>query len=384
MRFPLLSGSRVLAAAVWALASATAAPAQTPDSAGRPIDIRGLDQSALPGAEDRYPLQVTGFGVASYHLDGRTRDNSFAAGKLAVALFREINDYAYLFGQLTTALERDESTGAPATNTEIDNLLLSVTVPGATGVAVAMGKLDLPIGFERDDEPLNFLASPSFNADLARPLKMTGLMGSWAIGPRADLSGFVFNGWEGDLDPNHGKSVGARLGAMPADRLSLGLSGLYGPEGNQGSTADRYLLTFDYAVQPSWDWIVAGEANLGGDRHVLPAGGDATWGGGMMTVFHQLSRHLGVAARAELFRDGDGARTGLAQTLTSYTLAPIYSLGVGREGIFANVQHTTFRIPRLQLRVELRLNHSTAPFFETRNGPGTWGIEYRLQAVTTF
>ncbi len=82
--------------------------------------------------------------------------------------------------------------------------------------------------------------------------------------------------------------------------------------------------------------------------------------------------------------DKDGARTGQAQTLTSWTIAPIYSLGVGREGIFANIQHTTYRIPRFQLRGEIRVNHSDVPFFETSSGLSQWGVVYAVQLVTTF
>ena len=82
--------------------------------------------------------------------------------------------------------------------------------------------------------------------------------------------------------------------------------------------------------------------------------------------------------------DKDGARTGVPQTLTSYTIAPIYSIGVGREGIFANIQHTTYRIPRFQLRGEVRLNHSNVPFFETADEPDQWGVQYTVQLVTTF
>jgi hypothetical protein len=82
--------------------------------------------------------------------------------------------------------------------------------------------------------------------------------------------------------------------------------------------------------------------------------------------------------------DKDGARTGTPQTLTSYVIAPIYSIGVGREGIFANITHTTYRIPRFQLRGEVRLNHSDVPFFETEDGVSQWGVQYTLQLVTTF
>jgi hypothetical protein len=58
---------------------------------------------------------------------------------------------------------------------------------------------------------------------------------------------------------------------------------------------------------------------------------------------------------------------------------------VGREGIFANIQHTTYRIPRFQLRGEIRVNHSDVAFFETSSDePSQWGVQYTVQLVTTF
>jgi putative OmpL-like beta-barrel porin-2 len=363
------------------LASARLAAQQPSDTLDKPI-TPGSESGDL-GETDRYPLQLTGFGVAGYDYSGRTGENSFAAGKLALGIFREITSHAYVFGQLTTAVSQDPAGGDPITETEIDNLLVSVVPPGASNLNLTLGKLDLPIGFERDDEPLLFLASPSFNFALGRPVKMVGLSGTWTPGPKTEVSAFLFNGWDTELDPNQGKSGGVRLGLLPQENLSLGLSGLYGVEGDPGATNDRYLLTLDYAWQPSWNWVVAGEASYGGDRGVL-AGKDATWGGGMLTLSHQFTRHWGFAARAEVFRDGDGARTGLSQTLESYSLTPLWSLGVGREGIFANLPHTRVRIPRLQARAEIRVNHSTEPYFDTSGGLDTWNVEYRLQLVTTF
>ena len=368
---------------VGGLAGPVSAAAQQPsDTLDQAIDLGSQPEDL--GETDRFPLQITGFGVGDYSYAGRTGDNSFSASKVAVALFRELTSRAYVFSQLTAALVEPEGGGEPATEVEIDNLLFSVVPSGASSLGLNFGKIDLPIGFERDDEPLNFLISPSFNFELARPVKMVGLEAEWRPGPRTGLEAFLFNGWDTDLDPNHGKSGGARFELLPREGVTLGLSGLYGVEGDQGATNDRYLLNVDYAVQPSWDWVVAGEANLGGDRGVLPDGGDANWAGGMVTVMHRFTRHWGLAARAEVFRDADGARTGATQTLESYSIAPLYSLGVGREGIFANVQHTTIRIPRLQLRGELRINHSSEPFFPTDDGPDTWNIEYLLQLVTTF
>jgi Putative beta-barrel porin-2, OmpL-like. bbp2 len=354
-------------------------PADTLDQA---IDLGSQNEDL--GEIDRFPLQITGFGVGDYSYAGRTGDNSFAASKVAVALFREVTTRAYVFGQLTTALTTPEGGGEPSAEVEIDNLLFSLVPSGASNVLLNVGKLDLPIGFERDDEPLNFLVSPSFNFELARPVKLVGFDASWRPSARLGVDGFVFNGWATDLDPNHGKSGGARLEFLPHSGVILGLSGLYGSEGEADATNNRYLLNLDYALQPAWNWVVAGELNLGGDRGVQPDGGDATWGGGMVTLFHRFTPSWGTAARAEAFRDADGARTGIPGTLESFSIAPLYSLGVGREGIFANVQHTTVRIPRLQLRGEIRYNHSSEPFFDTTDGLDTWNIEYRVQLVTTF
>jgi hypothetical protein len=360
--------------------TARAAAQGKPD---QPVDLNASGDVEPVTGENEHTLSISGFGVGGYTYDGKTNDNSFAAGKVAVALFRELTDNLYVFGQLTTSLS-DEGGGEPATETEIDNLLVSFTPKSATNVNLTLGTLDAPLGFERDDEVLLLTPTTSFNFELGRPAKLTGLFGGWSLNRKVDLTALVANGWDSPLDPNHGKTVGARLGVLPTEHASLGLSALYGSEGEAEEANDRLLLDADYAFEPGRGWIVAGEANYAKD-YDLPDGSDARWSGAMLLVHRQVARHWGIAARAELFDDKDGARTGQEQTLTSWTIAPIYSLGVGREGIFANIQHTTYRIPRFQLRGELRLNHSNVPFFETSNDDlSKWGVQYTLQLVTTF
>jgi hypothetical protein len=348
----------------------------------RPVRLDESGDVQPVTGEDQHALAISGFGVGQYTYDGRTGDNSASAGKIAVSLFRELTDNLYVFGQLTTSIS-DEGDADPTTEIEIDNLLVSFTPRSASNVNLIFGTLDAPIGFERDDEVLLLTPSTSFNFELARPAKLTGLFGTWALSRKVDLTGLVANGWDSPLDPNHGKTVGARLGLLPGERTSLGLSALYGSEGPADSTNDRLLLDADYAWQPGHGWIVAGEANYGKDYDV-PDDGDASWSGAMLLVHRQVARHVGIAARAEVLDDKDGARTGQAQTLTSWTIAPIYSIGVGREGIFADIQHTTYRIPRFQVRGEIRVNHSDVPFFETSSGLSRWGVQYTVQLVTTF
>jgi len=355
----------------------------------RPLPINpGQDQEigALTDEDDAL-VQITGFAVGEFNYAGRTNDNSFSASKIAVALFRELSDNVWFFGQLTTAIEEGE--GAPEegevqTPTEIDNLLVNLTPPSLSSLNVSIGKFDVPIGFERDDEPLNLQASPSFNLEFARPLKMVGMVGRWNASPSVDLSMMVSNGWDADVALHHGKTGGLRLGLRPSGGVSVGISGLYGPEGEPTESHNRYLLTVDYTLQPTSNWIIAGEGNYGGDRAVGPSEADVNWAGGTVTVFRRLGRRFGVTARADAFRDLDGSRTGEVQTLTSYTFAPVYFLGVGREGIFANIEHTTFRIPRFQVRGEVRIDHSTIPYFEIGEGLSKLDVNYRLQVVATF
>jgi hypothetical protein len=373
-----LARSSRLAIIILGLTAAGAAAQSQPD---QPVKLGDSGDIQVSG-EDEHPLSITGFGVGGYSYDGRTGTNSAAAGKLAASLFRELTNNLYVFGQLTTSIS-DEEGGEPTTEIEIDNLLVSFTPPSMTNLSLTFGTLDAPLGFERDDEVLLFTPTTSFNFELGRPSKLTGLFGTWTFNRRVDLSALVANGWDSPLDPNKGKTVGARLGVLPAERSSLGLSLLYGSEGPADSTNNRLLLNADYAFEPGRGWIVGGEANYGKD-YDLPDGGDARWSGAMLLVHRQMDRHLGIAARAEVLDDPEGARTGLPQTLTSWSIAPIYSIGVGREGIFANIQHTTYRIPRFQIRGEVRVNHSNQPFFETSNEPSQWGVQYTVQLVTTF
>lgn len=367
-------------------------PRRRPGSATRPPrGGQSLDQ--LTGESER-PLQITRFGVGGYTFDGRTNDNTFTASKLAVALFRELSESVWVFGQLTTLLEghheeaeeggggqEEEGGEGVVTEIEIDNFIVNFTPPGATGVSLFLGKFDSPLGFERDDEPLNLQSTTSFNFEFGRPIKFVGLGGRWNISPRIDLLAMVTNGWESQIDPNRGKTIGARLGVLLTESTTFGVGGTFGPEGEQDEADDRHVISVDYSWQPNENLIVAGEGNWGAD-HL--DGANANWIGGTVTIFGRLHRSFGVTVRGEVFDDMDGARTGEVQSLKSFSFAPVYFIGAGRSGIFSNIEHTTFRIPRFQIRGEVRLDHSSIDFFETSGGPDDWAVRYILQLVATF
>lgn len=353
--------------------------------------LAGRSAGAQPGSledltgESSRATQLSGFGVVAFEGDTETDRTRFDARKLAVGLFRELHERAWIFGQLTTSLGSETEGGEASAEIEIDNLIVNLTP--RTDVSVSIGKLDTPLGFERDDEPLNLQATTSYNFELARPPKMVGALARWSVARRVDVAGWVANGWEGDLEANRGKTVGGRLGVRPSDRASVGVGGLYGPEGSASEVRTRYLTTLDYAMQPDDRWLVAGEVNYGGDRASKTTTA-AKWYGGTATIFRQVTRSFALAGRAERFTDRDGARTGIPQTVSSLTMSPVYFIGAGGEGIFANIEHTTFRIPRFQIRGDLRWDHSAprsnADPSDDHPGTGDWPFTGVVQLVATF
>jgi hypothetical protein len=181
--------------------------------------------------------------------------------------------------------------------------------------------------------------------------------------------------------------VGGRLGVTPSERANVGLSTVYGPEQADETGDKRFLANLDVTMQPTSAWIVGGEANVGSeDRERLEGETlrDAKWYGASVTSFVHLRRTWGLTLRYEWFKDRDGARTGVPQILQSYTIAPVYIFGEGREGIFSVIEHTSFHLPRFQLRGELRLNRSTEAFFPEDVGTGRFGAQAVVQGVFLF
>jgi Putative beta-barrel porin-2, OmpL-like. bbp2 len=328
--------------------------------------IAAAQGNAVTFEEAPRSVTVTGFAVGTYDWDRNAKTNTFAGSKIAVSLFRPWSDYLYLFGQLTTSLGLDETTGEPVTETEIDNLIVSWTLPGASAWNLSFGRFDAPLGFERDDEPLNLLPTNSFNFEMARPAKLTGAVARYAATAKVNFTGYVANGWGVDLDNNRGKTAGLRVDVYPADRVAVGLNVLYGPEVEGTDAQQRTLLAADATLQPVPGFIVGAEANYG--RQLLGGGATGTWTGVAGTAFWRLGRSVGLSVRGETLRDKDGVLSGTPQTLQSLTISPWYFYQEAQEGIFSVIEHTSFRLPGFSLRPALRIDHSDQAVFETEDG----------------
>lgn len=310
--------------------------------------------------EEKSSVVVSGFAVGDASYDRNLAQNGALASKLALSLFRPWSDQLYFFGQLTTHVEVQDSQPTD-THVEIDNLIVSWTPARASALTLSFGRFDAPIGFERDDEPLNLIPTTSFTFENARPVKFSGLMARYAVNPRISVIGLVANGWNAEADNNSGKTAGVKLQVFPASGLAIAGGVLYGPEEDSTNGSQRALITGDGTWQPINRFILQAEAHRGSQS-------GATWTGVVAQAFWRLGRSSGVTVRGEVLDDPDGVTTGTAQTLSSLTISPWYFFREAQEGVFSNVEFTTFRLPAFSLRPALRLDQSSQPVFESKDG----------------
>jgi hypothetical protein len=324
------------------------------------VTTAAFAQDSTATFETSTPLVVSGFAVGSASYDRNLAQSTALGSKIAVSLFRTWSDQLYFFGQLTTHLEAADS-GPPGTAIEIDNLLINWTPAHVSALTLSFGRFDAPIGFERDDEPLNLIPTSSFTFENARPVKFTGLMGRYTINPRVSVLGVVTNGWDQEVDNNSGKTGGLKLQVFPSSALSVAGGVFYGPEGDGTNGGQRTFLTGDATWQPMQRLIVQAEAHHGAE-------GGAHWTGVVGQAFWRFSQSTGVTVRGDVFDDPDGVRTGTSQQMRSLTISPWYFYREAQEGVFSNVDLTSFRLPAFSLRPALRWDHSSQPVFEMKDG----------------
>src|SRR5438105_3197373 len=251
-----------------------------------------------------------------------------------------------------------------ASSTEIDNLLVSWTPHTANKWSLAFGRFDAPIGFERDDEPLNLIPTNSFSFTYARPGKLTGVQVHYTASPRVDVWGVVANGWDVTVDNNRGKTGLARIQVIPIPWVTLGFTGAYGPERDSSDANQRSLFSSDLTIDRG-RLIVGAEANFGRDQQ---SGGNPSWRAAAVTAFLKMSRQVGLTARYDQMEDTDGLLTGTPQILRSVTVGPMWYFSTAREGVFSNIEHTRFHLPQIALRAAVRADWSSAPFFTDASG----------------
>ncbi|OLC17385.1 MAG: hypothetical protein AUH29_01935 [Candidatus Rokubacteria bacterium 13_1_40CM_69_27] len=282
-----------------------------------------------------------------------------------------------------------EQFGSEAIETEISLHRFNITgiAPLGNGLALSFGRFDTPFGYERHDAALNLTATLSEVNRFGRPMSMTGFQAWYAFAPWFDVTAWVVNRWENETtedpleDNNRDKSFGGRVGFTPlygAQLLNFGIGGWWGPEQDDNTKSERWILDFDVTWSPLPRLLLAGELVYGGEsgvsfrRRGIPFAADevsnknVNWLGLYALAHYDLTRWLGLSFRYGFFDDQDGARTGVKQALHSFTIAPIVHLSrliPDLRPLGVTYARTRHPLDWVDVRLEYRLNHSNKPVF---------------------
>jgi len=311
------------------------------------------------------------------------------------------------------ACERFGTEGAE-TEINLDKFNFTGIAPLGNGLSLSIGRVDVPFGIERHDEPLLLTATTSEVFRFGRPERMTGLQIGYPFAPWLDVSTWIVNRWENEVtgeddfnDNNRDKSFGGRIGLTPVARdalLNFGIGGFYGPEQDDNNSNKRWVLDLDFTWSPQARLLFAGEIVYGGEgnrvfrERGIPIAAPAEvrgvhWWGTYVLANYELLEWLGFAFRYGYFDDMDGGRTGVRQVLQSWTFVPILHLS----RLIPNLAPTGAAFPRsripidwVNLKLEYRLNHSDKPVFtDTKAGNAILegdktSHQVQLQAVVNF
>jgi hypothetical protein len=232
------------------------------------------------------------------------------------------------------------------------------------GLRLDAGKFVTHLGYELIEgyDGYNDQYSRSILFGYAIPFTHTGAKLSYPISDTLSAMVMVANGWDNVKDNNDGKTFGAQLAAVVGP-ANLWLNYVIGPE--QAANADNLRQVVDLvATVKAAEQITLGiNGDLGRESDV-PDIGDATWLGVAGYARWDATPKIALAARAEVFDDQDGARTGLAQTLFEATVSPSFKLG-----------------DNIVLRGDLRFDRSDQESFMTEDGTGTQQVTVAVNAL---
>jgi hypothetical protein len=305
------------------------------------------------------------------------RANEFSINQAVIGLSREpapvgIN-LVFGFGTGFDVLHAAETPG-PGIGPQVWRHLLTATVsyraPVGRGLVLEAGVFSSHIGLETFYSKDNWTYTRGWMGEFS-PYYQTGIVAKYSFSDTFAAQLHLLNGWEIIGDNNEGKAVGAQA-AWTFKRLTFTLNGFAGPEAPNSGDSWRLFLDTIAILKVSERLSLAATADFG--RQGRPGESAALWYAAGVDGRYALTKKLAAVLRVEGYRDETGIITGTAQTLTNVTAA-------------LELRPTA----QLILKLEGRVDHSTAAVFSARRTDGRSDIKFVpnqalavLGAVATF
>ncbi len=248
-----------------------------------------------------------------------------------------------------SGLFRDANTGH-AKDVDLKQAYVSYGLRG--GWRADAGKFVTPLGLEVIEgwDGYNDNASRSFLFGYAIPFTHTGVRLNYG-GSRASGIVMLVNGWDNVKDNNLGKTAVVQLSVTPAAPLMIAVSGITGPEQTAEGNNHRTVFDIVATLKLSSTSTLGFNADLGDEGHAALDGGQARWRGAAGYARLGVTPKFSLCLRGEHFSDPDGARTGVAQQMSEFTLTPELRLS-----------------SHVLVRADLRKDQSNRPVFDAHDG----------------
>ena len=207
---------------------------------------------------------------------------------------------------------------------DLHQAFASFIAPIGSGLRIDVGKFITGHGYEVIDgyDGWNDNATRSVLFGYAIPFTHVGLRASYVVTPNVSGMLMVVNGWDVARDNNRGKSVGAQLTLTPLAPLTVVMSGMIGPERTGNSSDSRELLDLVAIMKANRRLTLGANADWARESDAIGPGMDASWRGFAGYLRCGITERLALSLRGETFRDQDGVRTGVSQTLNEWTVTP--------------------------------------------------------------
>jgi hypothetical protein len=250
---------------------------------------------------------------------------------------------------------------------DVHQAYVSYIAPLGSGVRIDAGKFVTPFGYEVIEgyDAINDNATRSLLFGYAIPFTHTGVKVGYSFTERVSATALVVNGWDKSIDNNGALSLGAQFVFTPHPRASVTVTYLGGPE--RGNTVQSTRLVDLVATVKVTGAVTAViNANRGSEDGIGGTAG-SRWNAVAAYARYVLTPKAALAWRVERFGDPDAARTGVVQTLASYTFTPEFKPA-----------------PHIVVRADVRLDRSTANVFETATAAARHQATIGVNAVYVF
>jgi len=189
----------------------------------------------------------------------------------------------------------------------------SYLAPVGKGLEIDFGKFVTQHGAEVIESKDNWNYSRSLLFTYAIPFYHYGLRAKYVFNDKYQLSAYVVNGWNNQVDNNTGKTFGVQLGWNPNKKFSLVQNYMIGAEETKNNSNPRQLWDTVATYSPTGKLSLMLNFDYGRGDRVTGVPNPVWWSGVASYLRYQFNDNYALSTRYEYYNDPFGFTTFVTQ-----------------------------------------------------------------------